>query len=68
MTSVSSLHDREYPQNEKEARDYVLLLRDLRQGLDRLAHEKGIQLPQGFELTIAAVSHLRLLVVVVQLV
>ncbi|GAA5928547.1 glycoside hydrolase family 18 protein [Sporobolomyces koalae] len=46
--------DWEYPQNEKEARDYVLLLRDLRQGLDRLAHDKGISLPQGFELTIAA--------------
>ncbi|GAA5911469.1 uncharacterized protein JCM6883_005767 [Sporobolomyces salmoneus] len=46
--------DWEYPQNEKEARDYVLLLRDLRQGLDRLASEKGLQLPQGFELTIAA--------------
>ncbi|GAA5884609.1 hypothetical protein JCM16303_003680 [Sporobolomyces ruberrimus] len=46
--------DWEYPQNEKEAKDYVLLLRDLRQGLDRLAASKGIQLPRGFELTIAA--------------
>ncbi|GAA5836166.1 hypothetical protein JCM3766R1_001982 [Sporobolomyces carnicolor] len=46
--------DWEYPQNEKEARDYVLLLRDLRHGLDRLAAEKGLQLPRGFELTIAA--------------
>jgi len=47
--------NREYPTNEKEARDYVLLLRDLREGLDRLASEKGMSLPQGFELTIAAV-------------
>ncbi|GAA5980699.1 hypothetical protein JCM5350_006356 [Sporobolomyces pararoseus] len=46
--------DWEYPQNAKEARDYVLLLRDLRHGLDRLAQEKGIQLPHGFELTVAA--------------
>ncbi|GAA5860808.1 hypothetical protein JCM5353_008309 [Sporobolomyces roseus] len=46
--------DWEYPTNEKEARDYVLLLRDLRGGLDRLASEKGMRLPQGFELTIAA--------------
>lgn len=50
--------NREYPTNEKEARDYVLLLRDLREGLDRLASEKGMSLPQGFELTIAAVRFL----------
>ncbi|GAA6060066.1 hypothetical protein JCM10212_003027 [Sporobolomyces blumeae] len=46
--------DWEYPENPKQAQDYVLLLRDLRQGLDRLAASKGLQLPAGFELTIAA--------------
>ncbi|GAA5953090.1 hypothetical protein JCM21900_005064 [Sporobolomyces salmonicolor] len=46
--------DWEYPSNPSEAQDYVSLLRDLRHGLDQLAASKGMHLPQGFELTIAA--------------
>lgn len=48
--------DFEYPQNDKEARDYVELLRLLRQGLDGLQQKLGVHGPHGFELTVAAVS------------
>lgn len=47
--------DWEYPQNDKEAQDYVELLRLLRGGLDELQRKLGVQPPSGFELTIAAV-------------
>lgn len=48
--------DWEYPENDKEARDYVELLRQLRQGLDGLQQKLGMHSPHGFELTVAAVS------------
>jgi GH18 family chitinase len=47
---------REYPKNDAEAVNYVELLRDLRQGLDRHTQKKGRSTEQGYELTIAAVS------------
>lgn len=47
--------DFEYPQNDKEARDYVELLRGLREGLDALQQKFGIGGEHGFELTVAAV-------------
>lgn len=50
--------DFEYPQNDTEARDYVELLRLLRHGLDGLQQKLGVQPPNGFELTVAAVSSL----------
>ncbi|TKA55144.1 hypothetical protein B0A53_02114 [Rhodotorula sp. CCFEE 5036] len=46
--------DFEYPQNDKESRDYVELLRLLRQGLDGLQQKLGVHGPHGFELTVAA--------------
>lgn len=46
--------DFEYPQDDKEARDYVELLRLLRQGLDGLQQKLGVHGPHGFELTVAA--------------
>ncbi|KAM0787619.1 hypothetical protein ACM66B_003685 [Microbotryomycetes sp. NB124-2] len=46
--------DWEYPKNDVEARNYVELLRDLRQGLDAHAAKKGLSPEQGYELTIAA--------------
>ncbi|GAA6019073.1 hypothetical protein JCM8202_000664 [Rhodotorula sphaerocarpa] len=46
--------DWEYPENDKEARDYVELLRQLRQGLDGLQQKLGMHSPHGFELTVAA--------------
>lgn len=48
--------DWEYPKDDKEAGEYVLLLRELRDALDRLAESKGIAVQDGYELTIAAVS------------
>ena len=48
--------DFEYPQDDKQARDYVELLRLLRQGLDGLQQKLGVHGPHGFELTVAAVS------------
>lgn len=33
--------DYEYPQNDEQARGYVELLREIRQGLDALASRKG---------------------------
>lgn len=48
--------DFEYSQNDKESRDYVELLRLLRQGLDGLQQKLGVHGPHGFELTVAAVS------------
>lgn len=48
--------DWEYPRDDNEARDYVELLRMLREGLDGLQHKLGVQPPHGFELSIAAVS------------
>lgn len=53
---ITSTERREYPKNDAEAVNYVELLRDLRQGLDRHAQKKGRSGEQGFELTIAAVS------------
>lgn len=47
--------DWEYPKNEKEAMDYVELLRVTREALDQLAREKG-EMADGYELSIAAVS------------
>ncbi|OCH95180.1 glycoside hydrolase [Obba rivulosa] len=44
--------DYEYPQNEQQARGYVDLLRELREGLDAHARRKGID--YRFLLTIAA--------------
>lgn len=49
--------DFEYPQDDREARDYVELLKSLRHALDGLQYKLGIQSPCGFELTVAAVSH-----------
>ncbi|ORY88034.1 glycoside hydrolase [Leucosporidium creatinivorum] len=46
--------DWEYPKNDAEAVNYVELLRNLRQGLDRHAQKKGRSVEQGYELTIAA--------------
>ncbi|GJN89112.1 hypothetical protein Rhopal_002086-T1 [Rhodotorula paludigena] len=46
--------DWEYPRDDNEARDYVELLRMLREGLDGLQHKLGVQPPHGFELSIAA--------------
>ncbi|KAI5477668.1 glycoside hydrolase family 18 protein [Pseudohyphozyma bogoriensis] len=46
--------DWEYPKNEGEAQNYVDLLRELREGLDRHAASKGIPYEHGYELTIAA--------------
>ncbi|CAG8768496.1 10710_t:CDS:2, partial [Acaulospora colombiana] len=39
--------DYEYPQNHEQARGYVDLLRELRQGLDAHAHQQGIAAPCG---------------------
>lgn len=47
--------DWEYPKNDGEAKDYVELLRVVREGLDELATKKG-ETANGYELTIAAVS------------
>ncbi|KAF9460690.1 glycoside hydrolase family 18 protein [Collybia nuda] len=44
--------DYEYPSNDEQAKGYVDLLRDLRSGMDRHAHNKGAQ--YKFLLTIAA--------------
>lgn len=49
--------DWEYPKNDGEAKDYVELLRLVRQGLDELAAKKG-ETNNGYELTIAAVRGL----------
>lgn len=47
--------DFEYPQDDAQARDYVELLRGLREGLDALQQRLGMAPPHGFELTVAAV-------------
>lgn len=47
--------DFEYPKDDAQARDYVALLKGLREGLDALQGELGVRPPHGFELTIAAV-------------
>lgn len=47
--------DWEYPKNDEEARNYVELIRLVREGLDGLASHKG-ESGNGYELTIAAVS------------
>lgn len=47
--------DWEYPKNEREAKDYVELLRAVRHALDELAAGK-LEANNGYELTIAAVS------------
>ncbi|PVG04188.1 hypothetical protein CPB86DRAFT_778442 [Serendipita vermifera] len=44
--------DYEYPQNHEQARGYVDLLRELRQGLDAHAHQQGVH--YKYPLTIAA--------------
>lgn len=54
LTLTWDLVRREYPQNDQEARAYVDLLRDLRDGLDAHAASKGLALADGYELTIAA--------------
>ncbi|GAA5906088.1 hypothetical protein JCM6882_003555 [Rhodosporidiobolus microsporus] len=46
--------DWEYPKDDKEAQDYVELLRLLREGLNALQVKLGVSGPHGFELTIAA--------------
>ena len=46
--------DWEYPKNDTEAKDYVALLKVVRQRLDEMAAGKGEQ-ANGYELTIAAV-------------
>lgn len=46
--------DWEYPKNDSEAKDYVALLKVVRQRLDEMAAGKGEQ-ANGYELTIAAV-------------
>ncbi|GAA5825749.1 hypothetical protein JCM11251_000358 [Rhodosporidiobolus azoricus] len=46
--------DWEYPKDDKEAQDYVELLRLLREGLNGLQAKLGLGGPYGFELTIAA--------------
>lgn len=57
---VADVRGREYPKDDSQAVNYVELLRDLRQGLDQHAQNKGRSVEQGFELTIAAVSVLSL--------
>ncbi|BGP15861.1 Chitinase 4 [Rhodosporidiobolus nylandii] len=46
--------DFEYPQNDKEAQDYIELLKGLREGLDALQQKLGVNGEHGFELSIAA--------------
>ena len=47
--------DWEYPKDDVEAKDYVELLRVVREGLDELASKKG-ETANGYELSIAAVG------------
>lgn len=44
--------DYEYPQNDEQARGYVELLREIRQGLDELARRKGAD--YKFPLTVSS--------------
>lgn len=47
--------DWEYPKDDGEAKDYVELLKVVREELNNLAYKKG-ETANGYELTIAAVS------------
>jgi chitinase len=49
--------DYEYPGNYEQARGYVDLLRELRQGLDAHAHQQGVN--YKYPLTVRSVSNLR---------